>query len=128
MADDSGNVTAFDKTHFDQLIRYLMSVDDNVNTSPSALGPSADLKLDPTLSTMFKPGSQNWTAAKNLLAQAGTFGNSAHTRYTTVEQDVRKFVNALKGAEGVFENTNDLATYDASKFESDYPDVAGAGT
>ena len=128
MPDNSGNVTAFDKAHYDQLITYLNGVDDNVNTDPTALGPSADLKLDPTLSTMFKPGSQNWDVVKNLLAKAGAFGNSAHTRYTTVEQDVRTFVNALKGAEDVFENTNDLATYDAGKFESDYPDVAGAGT
>ena len=128
MADDSGNVTAFDKAHYDQLNNYLASVDDNINTSPSALGPSVDLKLDPTLSTMFKPGSQNWDVAKNLVAKAGSFGNSAHTRYTTVEQDVRTFVSALKGAEGVFEDTGDLATYDAGKFEGDYPDVAGPAT
>lgn len=128
MPDDSGKVTAFDKSHYDQLITFLNSIDDNINTDPTALGPSANLKLDPTLPTMFKPGSQNWDVAKNLVTKAGNFANSAHTRYTTVEQDVRTFVHALKGAEDVFENTNDLATYDAGKFERDYPDVAGAKT
>jgi hypothetical protein len=126
MADDSGKVISFDKEHYDWLIRYLNSVDDGINTTPTALGPTAGLKLDPTLSTLLKPGSQNWDAAKNLITQAGTFGGSAHTRYTTVEQDIRTFVKALKDAEGVFENTNDLANYDAGKFQSDYPDVGGA--
>ncbi|MDN3359702.1 hypothetical protein [Actinomadura sp. DC4] len=128
MADDNEEVTSFDKTHYEQLIHYLMSVDGGINKTPSALGPSADLKLDSTLQTLLKPGSQNWDPVKNLVAQAGAFGDSAHSRYTAVEQEIRVFVNALKDAENVFEDTDDLASYDATKFGDEHPDVAGAVT
>ncbi|MGH3380326.1 MAG: hypothetical protein ACRDP6_36890 [Actinoallomurus sp.] len=118
-----GHITAFDKGHYDQLIKFLADVDNDVNTNPQALGTSAALKLDSTLNTRLKPGSQDWSVAKDFATRAGSFGNSAHTRYTAVEQDVRTFTTALKGAEDVFENTDDLANYDASQFVDDYPDV-----
>ncbi len=124
MAEDY-RITSFDKAHYDQLITYLNSVVDSINTDPQALGPTANLRLDETLSGMFKPGSQNWSAAKNFVTKAGTFGASAHQRYVAIEQDVRTFGGALKNAEDVFEDTDDLTTYDASKFAGDYPDVGG---
>ncbi len=127
MVDNSGRITSFDKAHYDQLITYLTNVDDVINRTPRALGPSADLKLDTTLSTRFHPGSQDWPVAKSFVTQAGTFGSSVHTRYTTVETDVRTFFTALKNAEDVFDETNDLTTYDASKFDQNHPDVAGGG-
>lgn len=122
------HITSFDKAHYDQLINYLNSVDDGINRDPIALGPSSDLKLDSTLGTRLKPGSQNWDVAKNFMTRAGAFGNSAYTRYTGVEQDIRTFVNSLKNAEGVFEDTDDLTQYDASRFTQDYPDVGGSKT
>lgn len=123
---DSGKITQFDKAHYEQLINFLRSIDDGVNTDPMALGTSADLKLDNSLATRLKPGSQNWDIAKNLATQAGVFGNSAHQRYTSVEEDLRAFAKALKDAEGVFEDTDDLATYDAGKFSQEHPDVGGS--
>jgi hypothetical protein len=128
MADNSGRITAFDKSHYDQLIKYLQTVDDGINTSEYALGPSAKLKLDTTLSSTFHPGADSWPLAKSFVTQAATFGNSVHTRYTAVEGDVRTFYKALKGAEDVFDDTNDLTTYDASRFEQNYPDVGGGST
>lgn len=125
MADNSGRITSFDKAHYEQLITYLKTVDDGINTSEYALGPSAKLKLDSTLSTTFHPGSDSWPLAKGFVTQAGTFGNSVHTRYTAVEQDVRTFYKALNSAKDVFDDTDDLTTYDASKFERDHPDVGG---
>jgi hypothetical protein len=127
MADDSGKITSFDKAHYDQLLTYLSDIDKDVNTNPKLLGPSADLKLDPTLSTSFHPGSQDWSVAKNFLERAGAFGSSVQTRLATFETDTRTFYTALKNAEQIFEKTNDLATYDASKFAQDYPDVTGGG-
>jgi hypothetical protein len=123
---DSANVTAFDKGHYEQLITYLRSLDDGVNTNPVALGTSGDLKLDNTLSSRLKAGSQSWEIAKNLAAQAGIFGNSVHARYTSFDEEMRAFVKALKDAEDVFENTNDLATMDAGKFAKDHPDIVGS--
>jgi hypothetical protein len=128
MADNSGRLTAFDKSHYDQLLTYLKSVDDGINTSTYALGPSPNLKLDSTLSTTFHPGSDSWPLAKGFVAQAVKFGGSVNTRYVAVEQDTRTFHNALKNAEDVFDDTNDLATYDASKYRREHPDVGGGNT
>jgi hypothetical protein len=125
MADDSGQITEFDKSQYDLLIKNLTDIDDNLNKSPWALGPSADLRLDNSLSSKFHPGSQDWSVAKNFVTQATTFATSAHNRYTTIESDVRNFSKALKDAEDVFDETDDLATYDASKFSRDHPDVGG---
>jgi hypothetical protein len=127
MADDNGtNVTAFDKAHYEQLLAYLRSLDDGVNTNPIALGPSGNLKLDEALSARLKPGSQSWDVAKQLAAQAGIFGKSVHDYYTSFDQEMRAFVKALKGAEDVFDDTNDLTKVDAGQFASDHPDVGGA--
>lgn len=125
--DDTGKITSFDKTHYDQLIAHLLAVDNVLNTDPKYLGPSADLKLDTTLSTRFHPGSQDWPVVKDFVTQAGTFGNSVHTRLTGYETDLRAFYTALKNAEDVFDDTDDLTTYDASKFEQNYPDISGTG-
>ena len=125
MADDSGQITEFDKSQYDLLIKNLTVIDDDLNKSPWALGPSADLKLDSSLSSKFHPGSQDWSVAKNFVTQATTFASSAHNRYTAVENDVRTFSKALKDAEDVFDETDDLATYDAAKFSRDHPDVSG---
>ncbi|MDN3359675.1 hypothetical protein [Actinomadura sp. DC4] len=126
MADDSGNITSFDKAHYEQLLTYLNGIDKDVDTNPKYLGPSADLKLDPTLSSRFHPGSQDWSVAKDFLTQASTFGSSAHTRLANFETDIRSFFTALKNAEEIFCKTDDLATYDASKFGQEYPDVTGS--
>jgi len=125
MAADNEQWTSFDKTHYEQLIGYLLSVDHNLNNDPAALSPTADLKLDSTLATRLKPGSQKWDVVKNFTAQAGTFGESAHERYTAIEKEVRTFTTALKNAEDVFDETNDLTKYDASKFAQNHPDVGG---
>ncbi|GLY83554.1 hypothetical protein [Actinoallomurus iriomotensis] len=126
--DDTGKITSFDKTHYDQLIGHLLAVDHVLNTDPKYLGPSADLKLDTTLSSRFEPGSQDWPVVKDFVTQAGTFGNSVHTRLTSYETDLRGFYTALKNAEDVFDDTGDLTTYDASKFEHNYPDIGGTTT
>lgn len=128
MADDTGKITSFDKSHYEQLITYLKDVDHVVNTDPKYLGPSANLKLDTTLSTRFHPGSQDWPVVKDFVTQAGTFGGSVHTRLTGFETDIRNFYTALKNAEDVFNETDDLTTYDASKFSQNYPDVGGPST
>jgi hypothetical protein len=128
MADNSGRITQFDKAHYDLLIKYLMGVDTDINTAPGALGPSADLKLDSTLPTRLHPGAQDWSVAKDFTTAAGTFAGSVHARYVAVEQEVRTFYKALKDAEDVFDDTDDLTTYDASKFGRQHPDIVGGGS
>jgi len=116
-------ITEFSKTHYDQLIGYLASNADVINKDPQALGPTANLRLDETLSSTLRAGSQEWAVAKNFSAAAGTFGASAHTQYVVAEQEARTFSDHLKSAEDVFENTDDLASYAASKFEQNYPGI-----
>jgi hypothetical protein len=128
MADGNDKITAFDKAHYEQLLAYLMSVEKDVDINPRRLGPSADLKLDSTLTTRFHPGSQDWLSAKNFLDKSGVFGNSVHTRLANFETDIRTFYTALKNAEEIFNKTDDLATYEASEFGQDYPDVTGNGS
>jgi hypothetical protein len=123
MADDK--ITSFDKSHYEQLLAHLRDVETEVDTNPKYLGPSSDLKLDNTLNSRFHPGSQDWTVAKDFFTQANSFGTSVHTRLANFETDIRAFYTALKDAEAIFEKTDDLATYDASKFAQDYPDVTG---
>jgi hypothetical protein len=128
MADGNDKITQFDKAHYEQLLAYLLSVENDVDTSPRRLGPSADLKLDSTLTSRFRPGSQDWSVAKDFLSQSGTFGSSVHNRLATFETDIRTFYTALKNAEEIFEKTDDLTKYDASKFGGDYPDVTGGNS
>jgi hypothetical protein len=125
--DSNAHITSFDKAAYRRLIGYLTSVDESVNKDPIALAPTADMKLDATLGQRVKAGSKKWTPASSFITQAGTFGNSAHQRYTVVETDTRTFSTALKRAEDVFEHTDDLTKYEASKFSNAYPDVSGGG-
>jgi hypothetical protein len=127
MAADDDKITAFDKAHYEQLISYLTNVDNDIDTNPKYLGPSVDLKLDNTLTARFHPGSTDWSIAKDFLTQANAFGNSVHTRLAGLDVDLRKFYTALKNAEAIFDKTNDLSTYDASKFGQDYPDLTDLG-
>jgi hypothetical protein len=124
MADK--NTTAYDKTFVTNIIRYLSSLDDTINTAPWALGASPDLKLDASLQDLLKPGSQNWDPVKRLTSRAASFGNSANARNTAVAQELRAFTHALTEVSGIFDKTNNLADYEASKFGNEFPDIAGA--
>ncbi|MBT0770187.1 hypothetical protein KIH74_14700 [Kineosporia sp. J2-2] len=115
----------FSKAEYDALMAYLSDVDEVLNTTPQLLGPSVDLKLDANLATAIRPGSQSWTIAKQFATQAGVFGASAQQQYTLTETEVRAFLTALKNASDIFQDTDNLATYEASKFSQNYPDVAG---
>jgi hypothetical protein len=128
VVDNSGRITKFDKAHYELLIKYLMGVDDTINREPYALGPSSDLKLDATLPSRLPPGATDWAVAKDLNTAGGTFAGSVHARYVAVEQEVRTFYKALKDAEDVFDDTDDLTTYDASKFGRQHPDIVGGGS
>jgi hypothetical protein len=127
MADSTDKITTFNKAYYEQLIKHLRDIDSVVNTSPKYLGPSADVKLDSSLGTRFHPGSQDWPVAKDFVTRAAAFGNSVHTRLAGFEAEIRSFYTALKGAEDVFDETDDLATYDAAKFAKKHPDVTGGG-
>jgi hypothetical protein len=128
VVDDSGKITSFDKSHYEQLINWLSDNDRSLNQGPYLLGPSVGLKLDTTLNSRFHPGDQGWPVAKDFVTQATTFGNSVHTRLTGLEKDLRGFYTALNNAKDVFDKTDDLTTYDASKFSQNHPDVGNPST
>jgi hypothetical protein len=125
---DQSSITQFDRAHYDELTNYLKALDDDINIKPELLGPTADLRLDASLSSTLKAGSPNWSAAKTLATAAGAFGGSVHTQYVALELEQRKFVKAMKDATDVFEETSDLADYDAAKFVQEFPDIAGGTT
>jgi hypothetical protein len=116
-----GKVTAFDRAQYDNLISWIDSVDRDLNTRLNK--PRPGVRLDETLGSGIHPGSSRWTPAVNLVAKAKVFGKSAADRYAELSKDWEQFVLALRNARDVFESTNDLGKYGATKFLNDYPDV-----
>src|SRR5260370_34040247 len=116
-----GKVTAFDRAQYDNLISWVDSVDQDLNTALDQPGPG--VRLDETLGSGIHPGSTKWTPAVNLTTKATAFGKSAAERYAELSKGWEQYVLALRDARDVFESTNDLTTYDARTFVNDHPDV-----
>src|SRR5260370_18064020 len=70
-----GKVTAFDRAQYDNLISWVDSVDQDLNTGLDKPGPG--VRLDETLGSGIHPGSTKWTPAVNLTTKATAFGKSA---------------------------------------------------
>jgi len=121
-----GKVTAFDRGQYDNLIAYVDGVDHDLNTNLAK--PKAGVRLDGTLGSGIFPGSGSWPPAALLYNNAKAFGGSVAARYTDLSKDWEQFITALKGARDVFENTNDLVNYDASKFVTEFPGVIQPGS
>jgi hypothetical protein len=118
----SGKITAFDKRQYDNLTSWLDSVDQDLNTNLAK--PKPGVRLDSTLGGGIYPGSANWTPAATLSVNAKAFGGSVAERYAELSKDWEQFVTALRDARDLFEKTNDLTHYDASKFVTEHPEVS----
>src|SRR6266568_4642191 len=101
-----GKITTFDRGHYDNLVKWLDGVDQDLNTNIA--GPKAGVRLDATLGSGISPGSPNWPTAKALVDSATAFGSSVTARYTDLGTDWEQYVTALKNARDVFEHTSDL--------------------
>jgi hypothetical protein len=121
-----GKVTAFDRGQYDNLIAYVDGVDQDLNTNLAK--PKPGVRLDATLGSGIFPGSGNWPPASLLVNAGKAFGTSVAARYADLSKDWEQFITALKGARDVFENTNDLVNYDASKFVTEFPGVIQPGS
>ncbi|GLY28940.1 hypothetical protein [Kineosporia sp. NBRC 101731] len=118
----------FNKARYDQLTGFVDSIAEDINTDGIALGITSGVKLDATLASTIRPGSQAWSVAKNFSTAAGVFGGSANQQYKLVADEHRLFADALVNASDVFQDTDDLATMEASKFQQQHPDVSGVKT
>jgi hypothetical protein len=121
----TGKITAFDKNQYDKLIKYVESVDVDLNTNLEK--PSSGVRLDGSLGSGFFPGSQQWPVAAAFINQGKQFGGSVKTQYDTLSGGWEQFVTALTNARNVFDDTNDLTKYSAATFTTDFPDVSGSG-
>jgi hypothetical protein len=121
-----GKVTAFDRGQYDNLIAWVDSVDEDLNKNLAK--PKAGVRLDATLGSGIFPGSANWPPAALLVTNGKAFGTSVAARYADLSKDWEQFVTALRNARDVFENTNDLVNYDASKFVNEFPGVIQPGS
>jgi len=115
-------ITAFDRGEYEKLINFVNSVDRDLNTNLAK--PRPGVRLDDTLGGGIYPGSQNWPPAKALTDSAKAFGRSVEERYAELSKDWEQYLTALRNARDVFESTNDLSNYGASKFVTDFPDVS----
>jgi hypothetical protein len=116
-----GKITAFDKDHYDKVVTFVDSVDQDLNKNLRK--PSSGVRLDASLGSGIAPGSPSWPPAKRLIDQGVAFGASVAAEYDDLSKSWEAYVVALKNAREVFESTDNLATYGASKFATDYPDV-----
>ena len=87
----------------------------------------AGLRLDGSLKTDLKPGSEGWAVVTALTDAAKTFGDSVQKEFTTLSGDWDTFVQTMIEAERIFDNYNDLATLSAQDFLKEYPDLAPGG-
>lgn len=121
-----GKVTAFDRGQYDNLIAWVDGVDKDLNTNIAK--PKSGVRLDATLGSGIFPGSGSWPPAAQYYTNAKAFGASVAARYADLSKDWEQFITALKSARDVFENTSDLAHYNASKFVTEFPGVIQPGS
>jgi hypothetical protein len=119
-----GHITKFDKGRYEMLIAFLAG---NESTLSERIMIQPDSEVD-FRDPHFLPGSNNWHPASYLLTQVKSLSTSVFDRLGEVDTELTSFVDALKAAKKVFEDTDDLADYSAAKFAEKFPDFGGTGT
>lgn len=120
----TGHITKFDKGKYEMLIGFLTGSENTLSTQ-IMIQPNTDVDFrDPR----FLPGSNNWHPASYLAAQVKALSTSVFDRLGEVDTELTSFVDVLKEAKKVFEDTDDLADYSATKFAEKFPDFTGAKT
>lgn len=117
-----GEKITFDETMYNKLIKVLDELEYGLlhrATNSDAMPLDSDFKLTPE--------GQKWQPAIALLSKGTEFGGSVEQQNEQLRQAIVKFRNALDAAKAVFKETDDLATYDISKFIAEYPDFNVGG-
>ncbi len=114
--------TKFDKGRYEMLIASLAG---NENTLSQRIMIQSDTAVD-FRDPQFLPGSNNWHPASYLATQVKALSTSVFDRLGEVDTELTTFVDALKEAKKVFEDTDDLANYSATKFAEKFPNFTGA--
>ena len=115
----------FNSDHWRMLERFLNET--KLDLDKRFLKAVAGLRLDGSLKTDLKPGSEAWAVVTALTDAAKLFGDSVQREFTTLSNDWDTFVQTLIEAERIFENHNDIATLSAQDLLKDYPDLAPGG-
>lgn len=121
MADETK--TKFDSGQYEKLIKNVDTHEDELRKQ--FLGASAGIRLAADLGERVHAGNPEWPAIQSLNESLGALGKSAETMNEKTSKDWRKFTEALNDAKRVFEDTDDLASYSATEFVQDYPDLSG---
>lgn len=112
----------FDEEKYNRLIKAMDELEQGLLHKATKYGTTL-LNSELTL----QPGTQQWEAAKTLVAKGREFGGSVEQQNELLRQAIVKFRNALVAAKAVFKETDDLAEYDISRFVAEYPDFNAGG-
>lgn len=123
MADEK-QVT-FDSGQYDKLVKEVVAKEEALFTQ--FLAPSGGVRLAPDLDSMVKIGSTEWPKVAAVTGQLKALGESAQKMNDGMSQDWQSFTDAAVEAKKVFEDTDDLAQYESSKFTSEFPDLKPQG-
>jgi hypothetical protein len=119
----NSKITAFNKANWEKMIKFYWDVEWEINNILDR--PAAHVRLDSSLGTGIYPGSQNWPIASALIQKAKAFGGSVDKQYDAMSEEMHRRVTAATAAMDVFEDTDDLNTYSASKLAENFPDMVG---
>ncbi|MGW5642786.1 hypothetical protein ACWEV3_17830 [Saccharopolyspora sp. NPDC003752] len=126
MADET--TVTFDSGAYRQLNVFVDGKD--VEVREKFLKASSGIRLDPELGNRVKVGNPSWIAVQNFNNSLKELGASGEQMNRNFAKDWHTFSKALVKAQRVFEETDDLASYEASKFNAEFPEfgTGGGGT
>jgi hypothetical protein len=108
----------YDKATFENLIKFIDDTEQLINKK--VLTTTANT-LDGELGDYIKPGAPDWTPVKHLIEKASAFGGSVNEKFLALSDELAQYKKDLIDAKKVFEDTDDLAKVEASKFLEDHP-------
>jgi hypothetical protein len=120
-----GKITKFSKDQYQRLIGFVNDADDYLNDD-IVIQPDNDVDFR---SPEYDPGSATWHPAQHATENVKALSTSLYGQLDGLGKEFHQFAGALKDAAGVFEKTDDLASYSATDFTDKYPGITGgAGT
>ncbi|MGW5649687.1 hypothetical protein ACWEV3_25145 [Saccharopolyspora sp. NPDC003752] len=120
MADEKQ--VKFDSGQYNNLLKDVDGQEEELNKK--FLKASSGVRLASDFGGRVKIGSPSWSAIETFNGKMNSFGESTEKMNNGLSKEWRSFTKALNEAKKVFEDTDDLAQYEASKFTAEYPDLA----
>ena len=106
----TGKITQFDKGQYERLIGFVNHWQTEADTRMTT--PATAIDAD----ERFDAGSEQWPRASEVMSAVHAFAGGIHDGTKAISADLHEFVGNLKSVKDVFEDTDDLATLEASKF------------